>query len=82
LVVISAQRPTNAQAAEYAQEVTEQISALVDAGVPPEAITIVGASKGAYIGAMAPNLMKNTTVNFVLLGSCFPSMIEQWKRLA
>jgi hypothetical protein len=79
-VVISAQRPINAEPAKYAQELAEQISALIDAGVPPEAITIVGASKGAYIGAMASNLLKNTTVNFVLLGSCFPAMIEQWKR--
>ena len=48
-VVISEQRPRNTDVEEYAGKVTGQITALLDAGVPAENITVLGASKGAAI---------------------------------
>jgi hypothetical protein len=41
---------------------------------------VVGASKGASIAASVSYLLKDPLVNFVLLGTCPPSMIDDWKR--
>jgi predicted esterase len=79
-VVISEQRPKGTDADKYAQKIAEQISRLLEADVPPEQITVVGASKGSYIAATASNLLKNSILNFVLLGSCAPDMVTEWKQ--
>lgn len=80
LVIISERRSKNTDIAEYAQRIVRQITLLLNANVPPEYITVVGASKGAYIAATVSHLLKNEKMNFVLLGSCSPDMIEEWKQ--
>jgi hypothetical protein len=79
-VVISEQRPKNTDGAQYARRVVEQITLLLDAGVPPEYITVVGASKGAGIAATVSSLLKNARTNFVLLGFCSPDVVEELKQ--
>jgi hypothetical protein len=76
--VLSEQRPKNADVNVYARKTITQVNLLLDAGVPPENITIVGASKGAYIAATVSSLLKNERVNFVLLGACNPEMNQSW----
>ena len=49
LVVISDQRPKNADTVEYANQITQQVETLLNAGVPANNITVVGASKGGAI---------------------------------
>jgi hypothetical protein len=78
--VISEQRPKNANGWEYAQRTARQVSELLTAGVPPDSITVVGASKGASIAAVASNLVGNPEVNYVLLGTCHPTLVEEWKQ--
>jgi hypothetical protein len=56
-IVISEQRPKNADVEEYAKRTVEQIILLLDANVPPENITVVGASKGANIAITASYLL-------------------------
>jgi hypothetical protein len=79
-VVISEQRPKDADGWEYARRGASQVGELLTAGVPPGSITVVGASKGASIAAGVSYLVGNPDVNYVLLGSCHPSLIEQWKQ--
>jgi hypothetical protein len=79
-VVISEQRPKNADIEIYARKTVEQISLLLAANIPPEQITVVGASKGAYIAAFASNMLRNSQVNFVLLGGCNPEMTDVLKQ--
>lgn len=79
-VVISEQRPKEADGWEYARRGAGQVGELLKAGVPPGSITVVGASKGASIAAGVSYLVDNPDVNFVLLGSCHPSLIQQWKQ--
>lgn len=79
-VVISEQRPKDCDGARYAGEVVSQVKELLGAGVPPESITVVGASKGAAIAALVSNLVGNPEVNYVLLGSCFPPMVAEWQQ--
>jgi hypothetical protein len=75
--VISEQRPKDTDGWEYAQRVTEQVSELLDAGVPPENITIVGASKGAGIAIFVSNQVKNEQVNYVPMAICAPDTVAE-----
>jgi hypothetical protein len=76
--VISEQRPKDADSWEYAQRTARQVTELLTAGVPPGSITIVGASKGAAIAAVVSDLVGNFEVNYVLLGTCHPTLVEAW----
>ena len=78
--VISEQRPKNANSWEYAQRTARQVADLLTAGVPPGSITIVGASKGAAIAAVASDLVGNPEVNYVLLGTCHQTLVDEWKQ--
>ena len=69
-VIISEQRPKNANSMEYAQRTVAQVHKLLSSGVPPESITVVGASKGGAITMIISHLLKNSELNYVLLGSC------------
>jgi len=79
-VVISEQRPRNADGWEYARRTARQVSELIKAGAPPGSITVVGASKGASIATAASYLVGNFDVNYVLLGSCHPTLIDEWRQ--
>jgi len=79
-MVISEQRPKNADGWEYAQRTAKQVDKLLTAGVPPGSITVVGASKGAAIATVASDLVNNPKVNYVLLGTCHPTLVAEWKQ--
>jgi hypothetical protein len=68
--VISEVRPRDADVTAYAERVVGQADSLLRAGVPPEHIAVVGASKGAYIAALASHLARNPRLRFVLLAGC------------
>jgi hypothetical protein len=78
--IISEQRTKNMDGMKYAERVAGQVTELLNAGVPPKNITVVGASKGAAITVFVSHLLKNTEMNFVLLGTCHPDAVEEWKR--
>lgn len=79
LRVISEQRSSDTDADAYARRVVGQIAELLSAHVPAGQITVVGASKGAAIAAAVSSMLKDPRVNFVLVGTCPPSMIDEWK---
>lgn len=79
-VIISELRPKDADGWEYARRGASQVGELLAAGVPPGSITVVGPSKGATIATLVSYLVGNPEVNYVLLGSCHPSLIEEWKQ--
>lgn len=68
--VISEIRPKNANARVYARKASLQIDSLVDLGVNPEHITVIGTSKGGYIAMITSAILKNKKVNFVFIGCC------------
>jgi len=76
-IVISEQRSRGTDPAGYAMRVAEQIKSLRDAGVPSENITVVGASQGAGIAAIVSSLLKDSKINFVLLGFCSPDTVKE-----
>ena len=68
--VISEARPAGTDAGEYVGRVAAQVTALLEAGVPPEHVTIVGFSKGGGIAILASSLLANDRLNFVFMASC------------
>ncbi|MEY2564879.1 MAG: hypothetical protein QOH88_3072 [Verrucomicrobiota bacterium] len=68
--VISEARAKDTDVKKYAAKVVEQITTLLKAGVAPDHITIVGASKGAVIAMLVSTLLANSKVNFVIMANC------------
>jgi len=78
-VVISEQRPVNT-GVEYARRIVEQIISLRNAGVPAKNITVVGASKGAYLAIFVSHFLQNENVNFVFMAICTPDIVDELKQ--
>ncbi len=70
LRVISEIREANADVNAYGEKLIEQINTLMEAGVPAEKITVVGASKGAFIAVYASIFLEESGINYVFLGGC------------
>lgn len=69
-VVISEARPKDTDVNEYSAKLVKQITTLLNAGIPPQQITVLGASKGAVIAMVTSTSLKNRNVNFVLMSNC------------
>ena len=54
----------------YAGKIVGQIRTLLDAGVPPENITVAGHSKGGVIALCVSSKLGNPKVNFVVMAGC------------
>ena len=68
--VVSEVRPKDTDVEKYAEKVASQIRQLLKEGVAPENITVVGASKGAFITMLASTYLKNKDLNFVIIAGC------------
>jgi len=79
-VVISEQREKDTNSEVYALKVKDQVETLMGAGVPAKDITVVGASKGAWITVFISHHLRNQEVNFVLLAICNPEAVEFFKQ--
>ncbi len=69
-VVISEQRKKDTDVEQYGKKVAGQVRQLLEAKVPPEHITVVGASQGSWMAMLASTYLKNRNLNFVLIGAC------------
>jgi hypothetical protein len=76
LQVISEVRLKNTNALQYAHRLAGKIQVLLDAGVPPEQITIVGVSKGGAIAILTSDMLQNDRLKFVLLAGCNIELLE------
>jgi hypothetical protein len=68
--VVSEPRPKDTDVEAYAAKVADQVRQLLKDGVSPENITVVGASRGAFIAMVASTYLKNKNVNFVIIAGC------------
>ena len=75
-IVISEQRPKDTEPSVYASKIKGQLTTLLEAGVPPTHITVVGASKGAGITIYVSNLLGVDGINYVILGICHPDVVS------
>lgn len=76
LKIISEKRNGNVNAREYAIGIVSKIDSLIDNGIEPEKITIVGTSKGGYIAQYVSTLANNPDLNFVFVASFRTSDLE------
>ena len=72
--VISEQRPKDTDGVKYASRVSQQVAALLNAGVPAGNITVVGASRGAGITIYVSHYLEEE-INYVLLAICHPDRV-------
>jgi hypothetical protein len=79
-VVVSEIRAKHTDAMAYARKIVDQVTNLINAGVPPMNITVVGASKGAWIAIHVSHLLTNEEVNFVILAICNPGALEVFRQ--
>jgi hypothetical protein len=77
-VVISEQRGASTDGMAYASRVAGQVTMLLVAGVPPDAITVVGASQGAGIAVYVSHRLANPDINYVLLSICHPDNVQEF----
>lgn len=70
-VVISEPRAQGTQVKAYADYTAAQVRKLLAAGVAPDHITIVGASKGGIIGAYVSSILREEKMNYVFLAGLF-----------
>ena len=68
--VVSEARAKDTDVNQYATKVVRQIKTLIKAGVPPQHITVLGASKGSLITMRVSTLLQNKNVNFVIMSNC------------
>jgi hypothetical protein len=76
-VVLSDQRPPNANSDSAAERVAHQVDSLIHQGVSPRAISVVGFSKGGWIAMLASNRLQNPDVSFVFMAACGPWAFER-----
>lgn len=67
--LIAYQRPKSLDDS-YAETLESWVKRLVDAGVKPSRITLVGFSRGAYLTALASNNLAKVGINTALLAIC------------
>lgn len=69
--VISEARQKGTEIKPYAENIASQIKELLANKVPPENITVVGASKGGIISAYVSAMLQEKGINFVFLAGLF-----------
>ncbi len=69
-VVVSEARKQSTDLDPYAARITAQVQQLLKAGVPPQNITVVGASQGAWIAMLVSTHVANRNLNYVFIAVC------------
>lgn len=75
-VVSAEMRPKALSVDEAADRVVAQVRRLLDSGVPPHRVTVVGASMGASIAILASVRLRHPDLRFVVLGACLSDNVR------
>lgn len=79
-VVISEVREGDA-GSPFVGKLAGQVRRLLGAGVPPQHVTVVGASKGGYLALATAAELGDPGVSFVVLAGCGPDTVRMAPRL-
>ena len=74
--VIAHHRPANTEVREYTNKLVSWVKELLNSGVRPSNITLIGFSRGGEIAAYASTNLRENNINTVLLGSCWPGSVQ------
>jgi hypothetical protein len=77
IVVLSEQRPRGTNSDSFATHVAQQVDSLLQLGVSPRAVTVLGFSKGGWIAILASDRLHNPAISFVFMGACGPWAFER-----
>ncbi len=77
-LVFSETRRSDTDPVIYADSVAVHLRRLLDAGVPAEHITVVGASKGGVIAMLVSTRMHEPGLGYVLIGNCNRTMYARF----
>ncbi|WP_338376855.1 hypothetical protein [uncultured Flavobacterium sp.] len=79
-IIIAEVRTENVEYFQYATKVSKEIDSLVDSGIKPEDITVIGASKGAIIASNISSINLNP-INYIFLAgnNTFQEENNDWK---
>jgi pimeloyl-ACP methyl ester carboxylesterase len=69
-VVISEARKGATDVEAYAKKVATQVRQLLEKGVPPSQVTVIGHSKGGSIALHAASELRKEELNFVIMAGC------------
>jgi hypothetical protein len=76
-IVLSEQRAPGIAIDTFVSRVTRQVDSLLRAGVPAEAISVIGFSRGGAIAILASSRLNNPALNFVFMAACGPWAFER-----
>lgn len=80
--LIAYHRPQNTDIDSYVTTLENNVTQLLEAGVKPSKITLIGFSRGSHLTALASNRLNRTGINTVLLASCMDGKITPWLKLS
>ncbi len=75
-IVISEVRERGTEVIAYAEKVAAQVKKLLANKVPPNNITIVGASKGGIITAYVSSMLQDKEINYLFLAGLFEKCLQ------
>lgn len=78
--VISEVRPKDATFESYSAKVAIQVDSLLQIGIPPQNITVIGASVGAAMALEVAIIIGNRQVKYALLGICSDSSPRKYQQ--
>lgn len=78
--VYSERRQPNTDRAAYSRNIISEIKALLDSGIEPQEIVVIGFSKGAQIAILVSQSLANAEVRFVFQAVC-GSWVRHYKDL-
>ena len=76
-IVISEKRAPMTDGIIYAKKIVNQIDSLLQIGVNPNHITVIGTSKGGYIAQYVSTFKKDPNINYVFIGSFQESDLDE-----
>ena len=68
--VLSDQRPPGIGIDTFVTRLTVQVDSLIQAGVEPQDITVMGFSRGGAIAMLGSSRIRNPAVNYVFMAAC------------
>jgi predicted alpha/beta superfamily hydrolase len=75
-VIISEHRAARSDPFNHATKLQTLVKQLIDVGVTPRNITLVGFSRGGFITALASSNINNPDINYVILAACTTSLLK------
>ena len=75
--LIAHHRSENTNASNYVGRLKSWVNTLIEAGVMPERITLVGFSSGGHFTALAASQLKPLQINTALLATCWTTGVQE-----